>query len=81
MVRSKKESTERFVFFRYCSECGKKYSPVGKWSRLCDKCREKAQSKWKNDRIKNGFTKSIISRNKNKKLLIKLKENKILSKI
>ena len=26
------------VFFKYCSECGKKYNPTGKYAKYCEKC-------------------------------------------
>jgi len=29
---------ERKLFFRYCNECGKKFTPTGKKQKLCMKC-------------------------------------------
>jgi uncharacterized OB-fold protein len=31
-------------FFRYCLNCGKKYYPNGKFSKLCEECYQKVRN-------------------------------------
>ena len=38
MGRPKKEDSKKFLFFKYCNECGEKYKPSGRWVRYCEDC-------------------------------------------
>ena len=47
MSMTKKHPDERYVYFRYCKDCGIKYKPSGRCAKYCNPCRLK--------RIKNGI--------------------------
>ena len=36
-----KSGSKPFRFFRWCSDCGKKFNPIGKNQTLCFECRHK----------------------------------------
>ena len=40
----------RFVFFRFCDKCGRKFKPVGRFAILCVKC-SKSKYKTKDKRL------------------------------